>query len=232
VSRVGGKGTAGRLLGNVPWIIPLLLIPSWMFWFLIEREDDETDHLLFFYMPDLVERPLRLIPNLTLTPFVNTENDQIVLITVLIAVFGTLVERRLGLIAALAVFWGTSSVAAIGGAVLFHLLHPLVPEFGPIASGAERVFNGASAGGYGLMGAFAATTRRPFLWLAIFAAWEPTFWWLVDALEFTPVFHVVAFATGIFMVRGFFRERLRQYQRRGHEGRQTDGYSPSRAPEA
>jgi hypothetical protein len=184
----------------------------------MERDLRATDHLLFFYMPDLLERPLRLIPNLVITPLVNTETDQLMLVTALILVFGTLVERRLGLVVALAVFWGTSAVAAIGGAALFHLVEPLAPAFRPIASAGERVFNGASAGGYGLLAAFASTTARPWIWVGLFGAWESAVWWLGGALEYTPVFHVLAIGTGMLMPRVCFPARLRAFRQSARRG--------------
>lgn len=212
---------ARAAVASVPRIIPILLIPSWASWLLMDREDGDLDHLLYFYAPDMIERPWRLIPNVTVTPLVNTQNDQVVLVSVLIVVFGGLVERRLGLWRALAVFWATSSAAALLGGALFHLLEPWFGDFEVVASVRERVYNGASAGGYGLMGAFAATTKHLRWWAAVFVVWEPAFWFVIaQALEFTPTFHVIAFLTGVLLVRTVFFARLQQHrQERAREER-------------
>jgi hypothetical protein len=133
---------------------------------------------------------------LVVTPLVNTQIDQIILVTVLLAAFGMAVESRLGTWRALAIFWGTSGVAAIAGGVLLHVLYPMFPDVHTFGQGGwERVFNGGSAGGFGLLGAFAATSRRPMLWIGLFLVWEPLFWFFVSH-DYTSAFHFIAVATG------------------------------------
>lgn len=99
----------------------------------------------------------------------------------LIGTFGIMVERRLGALAALGLFWGTSAAGALGGGLLLHVLYPLFPEVHAFTEGGwYRVFNGASAGAFGFMGAYATMARWPLLWVGLFCVWEPGFWLLVS----------------------------------------------------
>lgn len=146
--------------------------------------------------------------NLFLAPLVNTETDQIILITVLIGTFGVLVERRLGAVAAFGIVWGTSAVGALAGGALLHVLYPIFSDVQAFEQSWNRVFNGASAGGFGLMAAYAASARRPWLWVGLFCIWEPSFWLLVPG-DLTSVFHIIAFATG-FATRYFMHDRAKR----------------------
>lgn len=201
-------------LRRVPWIVWAILLPSWIFFLATgERATHDTEQILFFYVPDLVEGPLRVIPNLTVTPWVNTETDQILLITGLVGIFGTLVERRVGGLPTLAIFWITSAAGAVFGGLLWHLLHPLFPDFHPIANAELRVFNGASAGAFGLMAAYAALSPRPWIVVGLFVVWEPTFWYFISE-DYTSVIHIIAFATGFFMVwRALAVTRVERFQK-------------------
>jgi hypothetical protein len=198
---------AARFLQRCPWVVPVLLVPAWISWFLVDRDVEDTGHPLFYHIPDITQDPLALLLNLTITPLVNTQFDQIILITVLIGTFGVLVERRLGALTALALFWGTSAAGALGGGLLLHVLYPLFPEVHAFSDGGwYRVFNGASAGGFGFMGAYAAMARWPLLWIGLFFVWEPGFWLLVSG-DFTSAFHILAFTTGFVTVRYFLYDR-------------------------
>ncbi|QKT03909.1 rhomboid family intramembrane serine protease [Ectothiorhodospiraceae bacterium 2226] len=199
----------GRALRRTPVVVWVLLVPSWVTALIMDRDEFATDHLLYYHIPDLTEAPLRILPNLFVTPLVNTQVDQVILITILIGTFGVLVERRLGALAALAIFWGTSAAAALGAGVLLHLLYPLFPDVHTFGEGGwYRVFNGASAGGFGLMAAYAALSPRPWLWIGLFALWEPTFWLLVTN-DYTFAFHFIAFTTGFVGVRLYQRRQRR-----------------------
>lgn len=191
-SRLGG------LLRRCPIIVLVVLIPSWISWFLLERDLHATGHLLYYYIPDLTQAPLRLLPNFVVTPFINPQTDQIIIVTLLIATFGVLVERRLGAVPAFWIFWGTSFAAALGSGILLHILYPLFPDVPAFAEGGwYRVFNGASAGGFGLMGAYTALSPRPGLWVGAYGLWEASFW-LITSGVFTTAFHLIAFVTGFF----------------------------------
>lgn len=194
---------ATTALRGFPFIL-LLLVPSWITYLTVERQADTGEgRFLFYSIPDLIHDPLSIPPALLLTPLVNTETDQILLVTVLIATFGVAVERRLGITRSLGLFWGTSTAAALGAGVLLHALHPFLSDVHAIDEAWNRLFNGGSAGAIGLMGAFAATARWPLLWIGIFLAWELTFW-AVQLRNFTAIFHLIAFPVGYLLVRHFF----------------------------
>lgn len=187
------------LLQRCPWVVLVLLVPSWLAWLTMERDLEDTEHLLFYYIPDLTEKPLAVLLNLFVTPLVNTETGQIILVTVLIGTFGVLVEKRLGALMTLGIFWGTSASGALIGGALLHLLYPLFPDVHAFEQGWNRVFNGASAGGFGLMAAYAAIASRPLLWIALFCLWEAG--WLLVSGAYTAAFHIIAFVTGYVAVR-------------------------------
>jgi hypothetical protein len=155
----------GSVPATMPWIVLVVLPPAWLTALTLERDLYDTDNPLYYRIPNITRDPVALVLNLTITPLINTETDQVMLITVLIVAFGTAVERRFGAGASLGIFWGTSAAGALVGGLLLHLLYPLFPEVAVFESGWNRVFNGASAGGFGLMGAFAATAHRPLVWI-------------------------------------------------------------------
>ena len=205
-SQVSPARRAISLLRRCPWVVLVLLVPSWLAWLTIDRDLEDTEHLLFYYIPDLTENFPAVLLNLAITPLINTETDQIILVTVLIGTFGVLVEKRLGALTALGIFWGTSTTGALAGGALLHVLYPLFPDVQAFQQSWNRVFNGASAGGVGLMAAYAAMAKHPLLWIGLFCLWEPAFLLLVSQ-DFTSVFHMIAFVTGFVTVRFFLYER-------------------------
>jgi hypothetical protein len=178
-----------------------LLIPSWITFIVLERHEYQWERVVYYRIPDITENPIALLPNLTVTPLFNTDIAQILLVTLLLLTFGVLVELRLGVKMLLGVFWATSIAAALGAGLLLHALYPMFPDvymFGP--AGWDRYYAGGSAGGYGLLGAFAATSRRPMLWITLFLLWEVPYW-LVISGDYTSVFHFIAVATGYMLGR-------------------------------
>jgi hypothetical protein len=196
---------------DFPWGILLMLIPSWATFLLLpERDVFDTENPLYFHPPNLTREPVRVVLQLPYVPLVNTELDQILLVTGLLLGFGVVAELRLGTWAVLGVFWLASTVAAILGGALLHVVYPLFPDVHVFAEGGwYRVFHGGSAGGWALMAAFAATTQRPWPWIGGFVVWEST-WWLFLTGDYTPVFHATAVVTGLVAGRW-----LRSRQDRG-----------------
>lgn len=179
----------------------VLLALSWVTYFIFDRDEYATGHPLYFHAPDLTQNPLAVAPNLLVTPLVNTQTDQILLVSGLLLLFGTAVERRLGTAAALALFWVASSTAAVLGGLLLHPLYSHFPDVHMFADGGwYRIFNGGSAGGFALLAAYAALSPRPWLWVGLFLVWEPVFWLFVSG-DFTSVFHFIAFVTGFLGAR-------------------------------
>lgn len=73
-SQTTGQWRSGaiRLLRRCPWVVPVLLVPSWITWLVVERDLEDTEHLLFYHIPDITRDPLAPLLNLTVTPLVNT----------------------------------------------------------------------------------------------------------------------------------------------------------------
>jgi hypothetical protein len=141
-----GEVRAASVIHHLPRGIILLLIPTWATKLTIQRDARDTDNPLYFYIPDLTAHPEEIPRALLITPLVNTEMDQAILVTVLFCVFGVLVESRLGTLVVLALFWFVSSVAALGGGLLLHLIHPYFSHIGAIDEGMQRIFNGQRGG--------------------------------------------------------------------------------------
>jgi hypothetical protein len=191
----------------LPLGIILLLIPSWISYFLIdERDDYDTETPLFFHVPDITQDLVQVVIAFLITPVINTEGDQILLVTGLLVAFGTFVEKRLGTWRMFAIFWGASISGALLGGLLLHVLYPLFPDVEVFHTGWRRVFNGGSAGGFGLMAAFAATSKHWWFWGGIFVVWEPAFWATISQ-DYTSVFHIIAFVTGFLLARRFQRRK-------------------------
>lgn len=227
-----GVTCVGRLVKSFPLIV-LVLIPGWITALTINRDADDTSQLFFYHIPDLTDDPLLIPVNLITTPLVNTQMDQTILVTALVCTFGVLVERRLGTMAAFGLFWGTTIAAALAAGFLLHGLYPLFPDVQVFEDAWTRVYNGGSAGGYGLMAGFAATTRWPWMWLGIFFAWEPVYWLLVSGslYTYTPTFHIMAVISGYLAGRFYLqpRARRRAEARRERELRQGSGSSEQAA---
>lgn len=51
------QGPSGRrLLGwlrRCPLVVPVILVPSWVTWLVVERDLEDTGHPLFYHIPDL-----------------------------------------------------------------------------------------------------------------------------------------------------------------------------------
>ena len=76
------KATPGTLgsplqleVRNAPANALLLLMPSWATYFILERDEFDTGHPLYYHIPDLTENPPAVVFNLLVTPLVNTQTD-------------------------------------------------------------------------------------------------------------------------------------------------------------
>jgi hypothetical protein len=191
-----------------PWIVLTVLAPAVVSAFLIDRDIHDTDNILFYFIPDLATEPWRVIPNLVVTPLINGGVEQM---TILFAVVGTLgiwLERREGAPVAVGAFWATSAFAALFAGVVWHLFYPLFPAVEFLQPPAERIYNGGSAGAFGVAGAFAARSRRGWILIALFLVWETGYWYVRE--DFIPVFHFSGFFGGYGLMKAVAWRRSRQ----------------------
>ncbi len=162
-------------------------------------DQDAVEHLLF-EIPDLTARPLGAIRAIITAPWLNHDAIQLGYVTALLLLFGAIFELREGTIRMLAMFFGTTFVAAIGGGFLLHLIYPQVWDTTFFETAWNRTWSGGSAGCFGIMGAIAARAQRPALLLGVFIAWECFIWW-VNLRNYTSVFHFTAMSTGFVVAR-------------------------------
>lgn len=182
----------------LPWVVVIVLGPSIYTVFFVERDMYDTEHLLYLYVPDLVERPWRLLPNLLITPLINLDGEQIFIVVLLVCTFGIILEWKQGAPVSLGAYWVSSAAAALLAGIVWHLLSPSLGHLEAFQQPAERVYNGGSAGAFGLVGGYAAISPRPWLWILLFLMWETGY--ALASEGFIPVFHVFGFFGGYFFV--------------------------------
>lgn len=187
-----------RALRHTPRVL-LLLIPAWITVLTIDEPAAADAGPVFFRPSDIMGEPLSIIPALVIGPLVHLKLDQTLLVTGQLILFGIAVERRLTAFTAFAVFWATTAAGALAAGLLLHVLHAGFPDADSVTAAWERIYSGGSVGGFGLMGALAALSRRPWVLVAIYAAWELVAWYFV-LRNFTPAFHGIGFVTGYAMV--------------------------------
>jgi hypothetical protein len=162
--------------------------------------DEERVEPYLYRIPDLSERPLHALGTLVTAPWLNHDSEQIVYVTVLLLLFGLVFEANEGTRTTLLVFFGTTFAGALGAGMLLHVIYPDLIDTAFFARAWARTWSGGSAGAFGLMGALAARTRRPWPLLALFLAWETyvAFWQLH---QYTPAFHLTALLSGFVALR-------------------------------
>ncbi len=205
-----GAGRPWRGWRQLPLMVPFVPIHLIVAWILFVPaaeyrngnywiDQDAVEHLLF-EIPDLTARPLGAIRSIITAPWLNHDAIQLGYVTALLLLFGAIFELREGTIRMLAMFFGTTFVAAIGGGFLLHLIYPQVWDTTFFETAWNRTWSGGSAGCFGIMGAIAARAQRPALLLGVFIAWECFIWW-VNLRNYTSVFHFTAMSTGFVVAR-------------------------------
>lgn len=184
-----------------PWVALVVLVPSLLTFFLVERDVHDTSNLLYFYIPDLFAAPWRAIPNLTITPLINVSIGQIAVLFLLVGGFGSIIEWRLGARIAIGLYWATAAAAAIFAGLVWHALHPLFADSAMFQRPLERVYSGGSAAAFGMLGGYAALSRRPWPYVAIFVTWESGYWIVKES--FIPFFHFAGFFSGLGLIRWY-----------------------------
>jgi hypothetical protein len=191
----------GRRPLRCPWVVLVVLVPSVLTFFLFERDVHDTANPLYFYLPDLFARPWRAVPNLTITPLINVGVAQIVALFLLVGGYGSVIEWRLGARVAIGLYFATSAAAAIFAGLVWHAFHPLFEDTAMFQRPLERVYSGGSAAAFGTLGGYAAVSRRPWVYVAIFVAWESGYW--IVKQNFIPFFHFAGFFSGLGLMRWY-----------------------------
>ena len=175
-----------------------------------------------YRIPDLSVDFPRAARALATAPFLNHDSVQLVYITILVLLFGVIFEAREGS-RRTALFFVVGLVSgAFGAGILLHLLYPEITSAPMYAYAWERTWSGGSAGCFGVIGALAARSRRPWLFLGLAVLWDlnwpylrvlasgsggPQFdlvWWHVPH-SFTSAFHLIALAVGYVVARFWLR---------------------------
>lgn len=160
---------------------------------------------LYFSVPDLTGDPLRALGSLATAPWLQVGKVQIVYVTVLMLVFGGMVERQEGTLRTATLFFATTAFGAVIAGTLLTVAHPAVVQNASLEFSWERAWGGGSAGCFGLMGALAARSRHPERMLLLFMAWEALVW-TVDLRSYTSAFHLAALFAG-FGITGLLPAR-------------------------
>lgn len=195
-----------RLPRAAPFVL-LYLAVSWML-FLPAAECVDGKYVInegrvrafLFFIPDLGRNLPGALHTLVTAPFLNHDSVQLVYVTVLLLLFGLAFEANEGTRTTLAVFFGTTIAGAIGAGILLHALYPEAVDHPLLARAWDRTWSGGSAGCFGVMGAFAARARSPWLLLGLVVLWELNVaWWYLRS--YTPAFHLTALLTGFLWAR-------------------------------
>ncbi len=153
-----------------------------------------------FEIPHLFTNVPKTLLNFGTAIWINGHPVQLVYVLVLLALFAVAFEIREGTKRTALVFWGTSVAGSIVAGVILHVLVGLGLEAAWIDTAWGRLWAGGSAGAFGIMGAFAARARKPWLLMLIFIVWELNveYWFLKS---YTVAFHLSALAIGFAWVR-------------------------------
>lgn len=162
-------------------------VPRWLYEFFV------------YEAPQLTQDVPRTLLNFATAVWLNTHPVQMLYVILLLLMFGIWFEVHEGTARAVLVFYASSIGAALYAGILLHVLRLLFD-----AAWIERAWvepwAGGSAGGFGLMGGFAARARNPWPLLSAFVAWEVSVeWWHLRS--YTPVFHVAALIIGYGLTR-------------------------------
>jgi len=175
-----------------------------------------------YRIPDLSEDFPRVMRSLATAPFLNHDSVQLVYITILVLLFGIVFEAREGIRRTVTLFVFGLIAGAFGSGILLHLLYPEVTSAPLYAYAWDRTWSGGSAGCFAIMGALAARSRKPWLFLALVVLWDlnwpylrilvagsggPQFdlvWWHLPH-SFTSAFHLLALPVGFLAARFWMR---------------------------
>jgi hypothetical protein len=166
----------------------------------------KVDRFLY-HIPDIGRNLPKAVGSLLTAPWLNHNFVQLVYVTALLLLFGVPFEAREGTGRTVAIFFGSTFVAALVAGLLLEAVYPAVWDTPFLQHAWERTWSGGSAGSFGLMGALAARARVPWLLLGGFALWEVNVvWWYLR--EYTPAFHLPALVVGFLVARYAMPARL------------------------
>lgn len=205
-----GTGRPWPGVRRLPMAAPftlLYLIASWLLFIRFARRrggdyaiDQEALRPFLYAIPDLTERPARVLRAFATAPFLNHNDVQLVYVTVLLLLFGVVFEAKEGTRRTVLIFLGTTWLGALVAGALVHLLYPELLDNAVLQKAWGRTWSGGSAGCYGIMGALAGRARRPWALLFLMVLWEVNvvLWYLK---HLTPAFHMTALAAGFAVTR-------------------------------
>jgi hypothetical protein len=161
-----------------------------------------------YHIPDLGRNVPKALGSLLTAPWLNHNLVQLVYVSALLLLFGGQFEVREGTGRTVAIFFGTTFMAAVVAGLLLEVMYPAVWDTPFLQHAWERTWSGGSAGSFGLMGALAARARVPWPLLGLFVLWEVNVvWWYLR--EYTPAFHLPALMIGFLLARYVLRARPR-----------------------
>lgn len=214
-----GEGSGASL--KRPWhlvrapFVPLYLVASWVIFFAMSPQPHASEILvvsadklrdvwifsqLYFWLPDLIEAPWLAISSIVTAPLVNVHLVQLIYVSLLLVLFGWILEVREGSARFVLIFFATSAFGAIFAGLLHWVLYPGLLDTELLAQAERMLWTGGSAGAFGVMGAVAARARVWWPLMAFFVLWELNVgWWYLES--YTPAFHLSALAAGFLLTR-------------------------------
>lgn len=170
------------------------------------KPDFGHESRLVFHIPDLTRDIQTGLSSVFTAPLINRGPQQVIYVTLLLLIFGVLVESREGSLRAMFLFYTATAAGAFSAAIALHVVYPGFIDHPALAEAWSSAWSGGSAAAFGFAGAFAARRQHAWRWLALFILWETAVATL-HLRNYTPAFHFSALATGFLIARYFLPER-------------------------
>ncbi len=205
--RLEYPSSLGALVRAAPFVL-LCVAVSWAFTFILAKPDYGYESRLVFHVPDITSDAWNAISSLFTAPLLNRGPQQVLYVTILLLMFGVMVESREGSRRTLLIFFSSAGSGALFAALLLHILYPGLSTHPALAEAWTGAWSGGSAGAFGLAGAFAARQHRPWPWMLAIIIWEANVA-VLHLRNYTPVFHLAALVAGFLVTRYLLPPRER-----------------------
>jgi membrane associated rhomboid family serine protease len=187
--------------------VSLYLVVSWIIFlayaepgtWIYETPAEDLRRWLY-WIPDLVENTPAALLAMVTAPWVHRTAIQLAFVTFGLLLFGTRLELREGTLRTVAIFYGSTTIAAILAGAALHIIYPSIIDTRALDIAWTRSWGGGSAGVFGVIGALIGRARNPWPLIGLVVAWETAFALFVYR-DYVPAFHAPAFFVGFAATR-------------------------------